>query len=470
MVCGNGVASMKSRETAIAPTTEVAFHPPDVVVTPLLNERLSLAGESNCLPDSDVLLALDGGGVKGYAQALVLVDLEERLGGPGRLLQHLNVLGGTSIGGIIALALSSGKTAADCAEFLRTNAARVFNSPLLVAAFSRQLGLNFWSDELDELLRVFLGSGEIAQQPQTFVMTRTGETLEVVSSGSMLDAARATSALPFVFAPRFLEGRPVWDGGLGANNPVEFAMAKAQRPIALILSLGTGMPVEPASNDSQVILAAALDSQPPHERMKKMWQTSYYRLDVPGIGDITPYDGSPSNLDKLKQATTAYLGMQDTKKQLNAIAASLAFRKFPEVKREACHWTFLTLLETPERFLQHMLDNFALQLDAEDVHLLLFAFFFKASREEVDRAWRQVREGTIGINVMRSMGANAAFRVIFQNEGKDVEQITFTGAGTTGPRFGAMSKADLKEKFGAGHPLVDALLDFRRKAADSRYS
>ena len=73
------------------------------------------------------------------------------------------------------------------------------------------------------------------------------------------------------------------------------------------------------------------------------------------------------------------------------------------------------------------------------------------------------------IKVMESMDVEAEFQVILQKEGKDVQEITFTGPGTTGPELCAMNMVDLEKKFGAGNPIVDDLLKFRRKAVDSRY-
>ena len=61
------------------------------------------------------LLALDGGGVRGIFTAALLAGLEEDVGSP--VVDHFDLIVGTSTGGIIALALGAGLTPREILDF-----------------------------------------------------------------------------------------------------------------------------------------------------------------------------------------------------------------------------------------------------------------------------------------------------------------------------------------------------------------
>lgn len=51
------------------------------------------------------ILALSGGGYRGLYTATILAELERELGGP--IARHFDLIAGTSIGGILALAIAN---------------------------------------------------------------------------------------------------------------------------------------------------------------------------------------------------------------------------------------------------------------------------------------------------------------------------------------------------------------------------
>jgi len=51
------------------------------------------------------ILSLDGGGMRGLFTAALLSDVEDRIVGKGEIANHVDMIAGTSTGGIIALAL-----------------------------------------------------------------------------------------------------------------------------------------------------------------------------------------------------------------------------------------------------------------------------------------------------------------------------------------------------------------------------
>ena len=98
------------------------------------------------------ILALDGGGLRGIFTAAVLCEAA-RVFGPA-FMQSVDLLVGTSTGGIIALGLAAGKTPADMLNFYQDAGPRIFGNP-------RKIG-QLWSPKydrgpLDDLLRKEFG-------------------------------------------------------------------------------------------------------------------------------------------------------------------------------------------------------------------------------------------------------------------------------------------------------------------------
>src|SRR5689334_4420689 len=71
------------------------------------------------------ILCLDGGGMRGVFTASFVAGLEDQLG--GRLADRLDLLVGTSTGGLIALGLSSGRTGRDMLDLYREHGAEIFS-------------------------------------------------------------------------------------------------------------------------------------------------------------------------------------------------------------------------------------------------------------------------------------------------------------------------------------------------------
>ena len=79
------------------------------------------------------VLSLDGGGVRGYLSAKILADIEQYLnendGNNIPLGQRFKLIVGTSTGGIIALALATGKYAHEIFSLYETLIPEVFGTP-----------------------------------------------------------------------------------------------------------------------------------------------------------------------------------------------------------------------------------------------------------------------------------------------------------------------------------------------------
>lgn len=70
------------------------------------------------------ILSLDGGGVRGAYSAAALAYVEERI--EGRLIDHFDLITGTSTGGILAIGLGVEKSAKELEKFYRRMADDIF--------------------------------------------------------------------------------------------------------------------------------------------------------------------------------------------------------------------------------------------------------------------------------------------------------------------------------------------------------
>src|ERR1700689_4994322 len=72
------------------------------------------------------ILSIDGGGIRGIFPAAVLADFESSLGGASSIADHFDLAAGTSTGGILALGLGAGKTAAGIRDLYLNRGPHIF--------------------------------------------------------------------------------------------------------------------------------------------------------------------------------------------------------------------------------------------------------------------------------------------------------------------------------------------------------
>jgi NTE family protein len=160
------------------------------------------------------ILALGGGGARGWAHVGVARALEERALRPARIV-------GTSMGAIVGAALAAGRTPdAIEADALRTPVHRLmarrgrfalFDPRPVLDLLARELG-----DPLIEDLEIPLG---------ITAYDLVAGTPRLITSGRLVDALEVSIAVPFFFPPRRdLDG--VWcDAGPWEGIPVSLARA-----------------------------------------------------------------------------------------------------------------------------------------------------------------------------------------------------------------------------------------------------
>jgi hypothetical protein len=199
------------------------------------------------------VLSLDGGGGRGLLTLQVLKELEVMLGGPvGR---HVDLVSGTSTGGILAAAIVHGVPAAELERLYLAGIPEIFHN-----GWKRRV-LTLWglrdqkydSAGLERLLRRVLGDAPFARPggaPHLLVPAwdLAGGRLvwfrswdQHQAAGLKLrDVAHRTAAAPTYFEPY----QGFCDGGVVANSPAYRAWLEAWELCGCgghsLLSLGTG--------------------------------------------------------------------------------------------------------------------------------------------------------------------------------------------------------------------------------------
>lgn len=168
-------------------------------------------------PPRKVGLALSGGGARGLAHIGVLKILE-REGVP------IDYLAGTSMGGVIAAGYAAGLES----EFMEQEALRMASLRRLLALADLSLprrGL-LEGQKVREYFTKHLGDRTFddLRLPLALVAVDLNTGREVyLTQGRVVDAVRATTAIPGVFKPVEQDGQLLVDGGLLDNLPADAA-------------------------------------------------------------------------------------------------------------------------------------------------------------------------------------------------------------------------------------------------------
>jgi predicted acylesterase/phospholipase RssA len=160
-----------------------------------------------------------------------------------------------------------------------------------------------------------------------------------LSSCTIWQAARATSAAPFYFPTAKVGGVKYWDGGLANNNPIDEVWGEkstvfGQQPVACILSLGTGFSsrkpkksILPVIGRGKRVLDNVTNVDRVHER---------FGWDVVRPSDLEYFRFNPSTADdkigladykllrRLEAHTERYLEDNDVKLDIKRCAQLLA--------------------------------------------------------------------------------------------------------------------------------------------------
>ncbi len=211
------------------------------------------------------ILSLDGGGIRGLISAMLLERLENAC--PG-FLNKIDLIAGTSTGGLLALALASGKHPHEARKLYEVYGEKVFADPVLddIRDIGTLLGADYSLDALRETLslelpgirlgdlgkKVLISAFDLDNQQQgpagvrhwkpKFFHNFPGPDSD--ADQLAVDVGLYTSAAPTYFP--IVDG--YIDGGVVAGNPSMCALAQAlhretggqQLEDIVLLSIGTG--------------------------------------------------------------------------------------------------------------------------------------------------------------------------------------------------------------------------------------
>ena len=217
------------------------------------------------MPERIQLLSLSGGGYRGLYTAAALAALENAAGRP--IGQCFELIAGTSIGGIIALAVAFEVKMQAVVEIFQSAGTRVFPERRPGSSLARYRDL--WSDyrrppfahePLREVIEALIGKDTVLGdakhpvlipsvnltegRPQVF-KTRHYEGAHRDWQLNATDVGMATSAAPTFFPPARIGHCLYADGGLFANSPDLIALHEAtfflKKPQSecWLLSIGT---------------------------------------------------------------------------------------------------------------------------------------------------------------------------------------------------------------------------------------
>jgi len=314
--------------------------------------------------DSKVIkvLSIDGGGIRGIIPAIILGEMQKRLGRD--LSSIFDLIAGTSTGGIIAVgigtACSNGKPYAPqkLLDLYVQNGPQIFQKSFLTPV-AQLFGPKYSAAPLEQILAQFFGETDLAsaltpllvssydlqsQLPFFFKSHKIAARPEY--NWKVREVARSTSAAPTFFPPHFLaSGNSTFalvDGGVFVNNPSMAAYVEARTlyPDAssiLVVSVGTG-----DRNDSisyaqakkwgllgwaRQIAPVLMDSvsEAVDFELGTLPQCTYYRLQIQNLqGSIAAMDNvSPENLAALQTLANNYVASAPVSAKLDEICAQL---------------------------------------------------------------------------------------------------------------------------------------------------
>lgn len=211
------------------------------------------------------ILSIDGGGIRGIIPAIILGEMQKRLG--RNLCEVFDLIAGTSTGGIIAVGIGTtgnkGKpyTPDELLKLYVENGPAIFKKNILTPekelilpkyspdGLERVLAEFFQATEFKTALTPLLISSYDLQSQLPFFFKSHQIAAKPNYNWPVTSIARATSAAPTFFPPLHLaqgsEDYALVDGGVFVNNPAMAAYAEARHlypdsPQFVIVSVGTG--------------------------------------------------------------------------------------------------------------------------------------------------------------------------------------------------------------------------------------
>lgn len=212
------------------------------------------------------ILALSGGGYRGLYSAEVLAELEQSSGRP--IYECFDLFAGTSIGGIIAIALAMERRAVDIRDALVRHGPRIFPGAegwrgwagRSVRTLRSLVTAKYATHRLREAVDEIVGPGATVRDlerpllvPAVAITAGAPQLFRSVhhpdhapfANVALADVALATAAAPVYFPVARVGNAEYVDGGIIANAPDLAALLEAERYLApsrdqvFLMSVGT---------------------------------------------------------------------------------------------------------------------------------------------------------------------------------------------------------------------------------------
>lgn len=307
------------------------------------------------------ILSLAGGGYLGLYTAWVLAGLEARAGEP--LARRFDLVAGTSVGGLLALALAFEVPVTAVVTLFRERGAEIFSARglptsrvgRLIDLTRAVLGPKYSGEALRKALIEIFDQRRLQDAPHALVVPAVNVSLSQTkvfktphgdaSTGDervlAVDVAMATSAAPAYF-PSVKVGRHLYaDGGIFAVAPDQVALHEAEHFLGIsperieMLSVGTATAgYKPADgvdaddgavgwlSDGRLILTTvAVQQQHVEAMLEDRLGPRYQRIDAEwpadaGLGIDVATPEAAELLVRLAERTLARLGSSDWRRAL----------------------------------------------------------------------------------------------------------------------------------------------------------
>ncbi|KFZ24198.1 hypothetical protein V502_01323, partial [Pseudogymnoascus sp. VKM F-4520 (FW-2644)] len=308
------------------------------------------------------LLSLDGGGIKGISELLILqhimVAVQGQLGLADEPLpcDYFDLVGGTSTGGLITIMLVRLRMTASAALnqyfdlagkiFSKRNTKKgkegAFKASTLEASIKKIVsdqekkhsngGCMLPTSDNNIRAKGFVCAMAAEHMKKPYHLKTYKVSGEIQYDCEIWEAARATTAAPTYFKavsikwPNGSSNRFV-DAGLGFNNPTEEVIEEAETifgtstPLRVLVSLGCGVKTSirydaPSAIDRflpvnaiKTVQAIATDCEKTSQNLERYFKhhkNVYFRFNIPEIGDIGLSEVDKSTLDRISASTKAY--------------------------------------------------------------------------------------------------------------------------------------------------------------------
>ena len=218
------------------------------------------------------ILSLDGGGIRGLYSAAVLAKLEEKHG--VNIVDHFDLISGTSTGGIIAIGLGLRMRPREIVRFYVESGNRIFNNRFGWRNWTHWFYRKYSSEPLRQALthnsafgdrrfgdsksRLIIPAFNLAHNKVRVFKTPHHERLKTDWQIPAWQVAMATSAAPTFFPTcRHVPDSRLIDGGVWANNPAVVGIAEAVSMLGC--SLGDIRVFSIGTTDARIKRRGALD-------------------------------------------------------------------------------------------------------------------------------------------------------------------------------------------------------------------